>query len=790
MARFPRRFVSLLLAVLCCAPALAQGVPRPDGALARLLAAPAADGAKTVPSPEEHLGRSPTADFQLVDWDEASGYWRRLAATSPHVRLAEVGETSEGRTFLLGAISSAANLARLDELAADARRIADPAGLTAEERAALLARAKPFVFVSLAMHATECAGTGFGLEFAHQLATSDEEPYRSARDRLVVFVPPSLNPDGVDHVATWYRRTVHTPDEGADLTELYQRYAGHDNNRDWFSRALPETRIVTDLLYRELFPQVLWDVHQQGQYADRFFVPPYRDPLNPNLDPALVTAIGAFGSRALHDLTAAGLSGVSTGVSYDMWWNGGNRSTPVRHNVIAFLTEAASANLGSPLFVPRTRLQAPRGLDGYAPSNRFPDPWPGGWWRIGDISRYQHHFARSLLASLVREPELALRATLSAAERAIDRGASDPPVAFLVRADGAPPRALRRLVELLHLGGVRIERAAADFEADGVPHPAGTLVVPLAQPYGRFVKDLLERQQYPEGSPPYDVSGWSLGLLFGLDCVAVQRPFAAQLLPLASADQLPGAAGSAAAWAALPGDAPRVGVVSPWEGVRGEGWLRWFLDSYGVAHTRLRPEALRAGRLRERFDTILIASTSPRGLESGRTDGPREFEGGIGTEGALHLREFVAAGGQLFALGASSAYAVDLFDLAVDDAARGSAAGDFSCPGSVLRTELGPAAAELRLVRAPAVLFSGGHAFAQRAPAAGEVEAESVLHYARERLLLSGWIRGEAAIAGRSAWLRAKFGDGEVHVLGFEPQYRGWSEASMAALVAVLCEQP
>ena len=786
MARSHRLLVSLFVLVSLGAPALGQGVPRPDGALARLLAAPAADGTETVPSPKEHLGRSPTADFQLVDWDEASGYWRRLAATSPNVRLVEAGETSEGRPFLLGAISSAENLAQLADLAADARRIADPVGIDAEERAALLARAKPFVFVSLAMHATECAGTGFGLEFAHQLATSDEEPYRSARERLVLFIPPSLNPDGVDQVAHWYRRTVHTADEGADLTELYQRYAGHDNNRDWFSRALPETRTVTDLLYRELFPQVLWDVHQQGQYADRFFVPPYRDPLNPNLDPALVTAIGALGSRALHDLTADGLSGVSTGISYDMWWNGGNRSTPVRHNVISFLTEAASANLGSPLFVPRDRLRAPRGLDGYQPSNRFPDPWPGGWWRLSDIARYQHGFARSLLASLVRDPELALAATLDAAVRAIERGTQGPPVAFLVRVDEAPPRALRRLVELLHLGGVRIERARAPFVSDGVPHPAGTLVIPLAQPYGRFVKDLLELQRYPEGSPPYDVSGWSLGLLFGLECVAVQRPLEANLAVLDSADQLPGAAGSAAVWTNPPGGPLRIGVVSPWEGVRGEGWLRWFLDSYGISHTRLRPEALRAGRLAERFDAIAIASTSTRSLESGRSGGPAEFEGGIGTEGALALREFVSAGGRLVAVGSSAPYAVDLFDLAVEETSRGEGAGDFLCPGSVLRTELGPAAAGLPLARAPAVLFSGGHAFALRAPAPGETEAESVLQFARERLLLSGWIRGESAIAGRSAWVRASFGQGEVHVLGFEPQYRGWSEAAMAAVLAVL----
>ncbi|HKX46615.1 MAG TPA: M14 family zinc carboxypeptidase, partial [Planctomycetota bacterium] len=355
---------------------------------------------QAVTSPEEHLGRPVGADFTLADWDEVAGYYRLVAEQSPHVELEVVGETTEGREFLLATIGSVENLARLAELKAVARRIADPRGLSDAEAALLLDESVPFLFVSLGMHSTECAAPQFGMELLHLLATSDREPYRSARERVVVFMPACLNPDGLDRVTRWYREHVGTPYEATGLTELYQRYAGHDNNRDWFGMALEETRVVTRLLYGELFPHVYWDVHQQGSTEERFFVPPYRDPLNGNLDAGVITAIDLLGTRALHDMQREGLTGISTGVSYDMWWNGGNRNVPVRKNIAGLLTEAASANLGSPAWLPIGRLSAPGGVEGgYRPSNRFPSPWPGGWWRVRDVVEYEHAFARSLLGS-------------------------------------------------------------------------------------------------------------------------------------------------------------------------------------------------------------------------------------------------------------------------------------------------------------------------------------------------------------------------------------------------------
>ncbi len=758
------------------------------GPAALAFARPASD----VPSPEEWLGRPVGTDFELSDWEQVEGYWRAMAAASDRVRLEEVGRTSEGRPFLLGVISSPENLARLGEIEADAARVADPRGLDAEEREALLERAPVSLFVSLAMHATECAAVEFGMDFAYHLAVSDEEPYASARQRIVIYMPPSLNPDGVDHVTHWYRRVVHTADEGADLTELYQAYAGHDNNRDWFALALPETRLVTGLLYGRIHPQVYWDVHQQGSLRERFFVPPYRDPLNPNLDPAVVTAIGALGARALHDMTRAGLTGISTGVSYDMWWNGGNRSTPARRHVAGILTEAASANLASPVFLPLSRLQAPSGLPAYQPSVRFPAPWPGGWWRIGDIVAYEHAFGRSLLEQLAREPRAWVENVTAAAERTVARGAEGPPVAFVIGPSPSPKRALRRLVEILGLGGVEVQQARAAFVADGRTWPRGTLVVSLDQPQGTFVKDLFERQKYPAGERPYDVAGWTLPALFGLEAVEVHRPFEVDLEPLSGPDRLAGAAGSVAVWRDLGAlgverDAlPRIGVVAPWRGVRGEGWMRWFLDSWQVPFERVRYEELRAGALDERFDVLFLTSLGTRELEEGRRpgQGPAEFGRGLDLEGALALERFVRSGGVLVAAGASADYAIETFGLPLVDTTRG--ARGFACPGSVLRTAW--ARPEGR-GEPPAVLFAGGSAY-RLEQRQGAPPIEVLLSYASTRLLLSGWIEGEEVLAGQAAWVRAQVDDGQVHVLGFEPQYRGWTEAAFAALLGEVLTVP
>jgi hypothetical protein len=806
-----------------------------------LASAPAAR-AQHVTTPAEALGRPVGADFELADWAEVSGYHRRLGEESPRVQVRTVGQTTKGRDFLLTIVSSEENLARLDEIREVSARLADPRGLTDEEVPELLARGRPILFISLGMHSNETAAPQFGMELAYRLATSGEAPYRSARENLVVVIAPCLNPDGMDEIVAWYRETVGGPYEAAGLLELYQQYAGHDNNRDWFMLSQAETRVVSEQLYSVWRPQVYWDVHQQGQRAERLFVPPFRDPLDPNLDPGIIAGIDALGSRALMDLTREGLTGVSTGVTYDMWWNGGNRNVPVRHNIIGLLTEAASVNIASPVFLPRDMLRAPSGLDAYAPSNRFPAPWPGGWWRLRDIIDYEHAVARSLLGSLAREPQVWMRNTLEAARRSIASGAEGAPRAWIVPSDNRDPDAVRRLVDSLLLCGVEVHVATERLSADGRDWPVGSLVIRRDQPYGQHVKDLFEVQRYPDGDPPYDVAGWTLPLLMGVHRVEVVGELQGALRAVADADDAiegfealttgePGegpldtargdtwrhviarlaeggrvafqTAGEDAGAFLVPGDGrdegaqavsglPRLGVYAPWSGSMDEGWMRWVLDTWGLPYVRVRNETLRAGKLDEVLDVLVLPGVGSRQLDRGRSAGsvPEAYTGGLDPEGAVAIEEFVRGGGTLVAVEDSCAWAIELFGLPLADVTRGAEAGDFSCPGSVLRAVPTEAPLAAGLPASLAVFFSRSLGWRIDDGRDAVHEPEVLLRYASSRLLLSGWIREPEVLEGQAAWVRVPVGHGRVHLFGFRPQYRSWSQGVFQLLFRALLLEP
>lgn len=799
-----------------------------------------------IPTPSEHLKRPLGVDFELADWDEVRTYFEALDVTSSSLQLSRVGTSTEGRPFVMATISSAENLARLPELRRYAEIISDPRGTTPEQQEEALQEGRLFLMISCNMHSTETASPQFAMEFAYRLITSESEPWSRARERMVVFLMPTINPDGLDHVVSWYRQNVHTPYEGSRMLKLYQYYTGHDNNRDWFALTQAETRIVTRLLYKEWHPQVYWDVHEQGSRRERFFVPPFKDPLNPNLDPAIITAIDALGSRALMDMTRKGLSGISTGVTYDMWWNGGNRNVPVRHNIIGLLTEASSINIGTPIWRPLDALSQPRGLSSYSPSHRFPWPWPGGWWRLRDIIDYELAFGESLLGSLSREPQHWMRNAAETAQRNIERVRQQGTLAWLIPSDNADVGAARRLADLLLASGVEMEVASTPVRADGRTYPTGSLVIRTNQPYATHVKDLFEIQRYPDGDPPYDVAGWTLPLLFGLRRVEVRHELTVETIPVENAAQavaafyadmgipeeisdpiwdprdggtwarvferlkgglpvsyigpfestdtedywmigkfVPAPADSLD-WANWPQDLklPRIGLYAPWSGLMDEGWMRWVLDTWGVPYVRVRNEMLRSGSLQDFLDVLILPSLSDRQLDAGRLPGsvPEPFAGGLDPEGAIAVEEFVRAGGNLIAIDRAGEWAVDLFQLPLINSV--AQAEDFYCPGSVVRTL--PERAELT-VGLPAslpVFFSHSRAWSLREDVVEQEgwEIQTLLRYAPTRTLLSGYIREPEAIAGHPAWLQVNYQAGHIHLFGFRPQYRGWSQAAFATL--------
>ena len=517
--------------------------PAPALAVLALVLGPvaAAPDAAEVPSPQAHLGYQAGADFHLADWDAVAGYFRKVDAASDRVLVRELGRTTEDRPYLVAIVASPETLADLATYRELQHRLADPRALDrAAEEIDPVARSKVVVLITCSIHSSETASTFMAMELLHDLATRDDPETREILDNTILLLVPSANPDGVDKVARWYERSKGTPWEGSGMPELYHKYAGHDTNRDWFMLNLVETQLLTRLLYREWFPTIAYDVHQMGGRGARLFVPPFFDPINPNLDPRIHQGIAMVGSHMAADLAAAGKRGVLTHGLYDNWWNGGNRTTPQRHNVVAVLTEAASVKLATPVFLQADDLKGGgRGFLDHKPAANFVDPWPGGWWRLRDVVDYERICAHSVLTLAAR-----YRASFQANYRAmgldaIAKGLHEPPSAWVVPADQRDPGTATEMVRLLRESGVEARRAGAGFSAGGVTYPAGSWILPASQPYRAHLKDMLERQQYParfaadgKAEPPYDVAGWTLPLLMDVRTVAVAEPFDATAEPV------------------------------------------------------------------------------------------------------------------------------------------------------------------------------------------------------------------------------------------------------------------
>jgi hypothetical protein len=491
---------------------------------------PSPGGEAVVVAPGDFVGFPIGADFKLVGWDSIGSYLSQLAATSPAARIDTLGRTTQGRPFLAFTVSTPENIARLGTIRANQAKLADPRGLSDDELESLLESQPAVVVITHNIHSTEIASSQGVMELAYSLAT--ERDMQTALQNVVAILLPSVNPDGQQMVTEWYARTLGTPYEGTGMPWLYHPYVGHDNNRDFFMLTQVESRMVNDLLYQEWFPEIVYDIHQMGNRGARLFIPPFDDPVNPNLDPLIVRMISLAGLQMSTDLEAAGKSGVVNSQRFDLWWHGGLRTVPARHNMIGILSESASARLASPIF------QEPEEFENETrPTIAYPDPWSGGWWRIRDIIDYQQIACRSLIAHAARQRRQLIHNYVEVGRRAIEAGRSEPPFAYIVPRQQRDVGAAVAMLRLLQRGGVEVHRAQGPFAAAGVDYQAGDWVVLMAQPYRAHAKDLLERQKYPDlrvypGGPPdapYDVAGWTLPLQMGVEAVEVASPFEAEL---------------------------------------------------------------------------------------------------------------------------------------------------------------------------------------------------------------------------------------------------------------------
>lgn len=608
---------------------LATRPARPKPALALALAAlalPSAGACAQLTSPEEQFGFRLGTDYQLVNYEELTEYWRLLAEQSDRMTIESIGKTSEGRDQWMAVVTSPANrphLARYQEIA---RRLALAEGVAEEEARSLAAEGKAVVWIDGGLHATEVLGAQQLMELVWQMTSrSDEETMRFLDE--VILLAAHANPDGHDLVANWYMRhddPLERSTQGVPV--LYQKYAGHDNNRDFYMSALTETENMNRVVYREWFPQIVYNHHQTGPAGTVMFAPPFRGPPNHNLDPIIITSLDQVGSAMHHRMAVEGKGGTTMrrGASYSTWWNGGLRTTPYFHNMIGLLTET----IGHPTpieipFLPRRQIT----------HGDLPLPVSPGAWHFRQSVDYSQTANRAVLDYAARNREHLLFNIWRMGMNSIERGSRDSwtvlPKWIDEVADAVGPRGsladyeahLRdpanrdarayvlpsdqrdfgtatKFVNALLKNGVKVHVAARDFSLGGKDYPEGSYVVVTAQAFRPHVIDMFEPQnhpndfQYPGGPPiaPYDNAGWTLALQMGVEfdrvLDAVSGPFEpVEWLAETPPGQIEGAASPAGYATAYANDA----FVAANRALRAGGEVHWLREEFVAGDRRFPP---------------------------------------------------------------------------------------------------------------------------------------------------------------------------------------------------------
>ena len=552
-----------------------RALPRLVAAVALLCAASAA---QPILTPDAFAGFPIGSDGNLLRWERIVEYFQLLDAGSERVQVRELGKTHNGNPFILATISSPANIARLAEIQAAQRRIAFPEGLSEAEIDAIAESSPAVVLVTCSIHASEIGATQMAVELAHQLAVDDSAWTRRVLDNVVFLLVPSFNPDGQVIVADWNNRVRGTERVWSSLPWLYHPYVGHDNNRDAFMMTQPESRYGNRILFQEWFPQVYVDQHQQGQNGMRVFVPPFSNPINPNVHPSIWAGAGKIGFAMYQALHEAGIDGVGYDARYTAWWQGGFLRGAWFHNIVGILTEVASANLASPTFQEKAELGRRSASGSHAnwldarerdpaapmpppsdvmPRYDYPRPWLGGKWTLRNIIDAELALTHALLESAADQRRRLIRTQIRMGLDAIAAGRAGDPWAYLFSPDQQDPAALYRLLEALHFCGVIVEQAEASFEAAGRSWPAGSYVIRMAQPFRAYARTCSSPRSIRSGlhaarqdvRPTHDLTAWTLPLQMGVKTAVAKDSFEADLRRL---DVVPPPAGS---WREGPGGA-------------------------------------------------------------------------------------------------------------------------------------------------------------------------------------------------------------------------------------------
>ncbi len=745
-----------------------------------LLAIPLPVLAAPIKSPSEFLGIKIGADRTLADYKQIVSYFRALDAASPRVEIENLGKTVLGEEMIMAVISSEENIRNKARIRETARKLADPRGLSDAEVDALVRDGKTVVLVTCNIHSTEIASSQMAMEWAHALATATDAETRRRLDNVVLLLVPSLNPDGQTMVVDWYRKNAGTKYEGGRLPWLYHHYVGHDNNRDWYMLTQPETRALTRAVYHTWNPQLFVDEHQMGSAGPRMFIPPFADPVDPDVHPLIWREANMIGANMAHRLEQKEKSGLIYGYSYDAYWLGGTRNTGWWKNITGLLLEIASARIATPIYVEPTELRGgSKGLVEYKATINHPNPWKGGWWRMRDVMDYGR-IASDALHEIAADKRTDFLRNLVTRSRAAVASAK-PGEAYRI------PKQQRDWPTAQHLAWLMLEHGVEVHQAEN-----GDYWIPMAQPYALFVTEMMEPQRYPEVRlqpgrdilRPYDVATWTLPLQMGVTVEHTTLPGGTRRVTAIKPETKEVIRRGAALTRK-----PRVATYKPWSASMDEGWTRWLLETYGFAPKTLSPQQVK-GVLP--FDAIILPDVEKEMIETGlRRPGvegtsryeeemPEAYRGGLGTEGRDALRKFVEDGGTLIAFAASSNWVMDNFNVPVRNALAGVKSDDFSNPGSLLRVNIRPDHPVTTGMPAQTAAFADAAIAFDTSSPSTETQRWVLASYPAEArdILLSGWIDGADRLTRKAAAVAVTYGKGKIVLFGFRPQHRGQTHAT------------
>lgn len=524
-------------------------------------------GAQNIPTPKSHFGFSIGDNYHLATFTETESYLKKLAAVSKKMKLVTIGKTEEGRNQYMVIVSDPANLAKLDKYKSISQRMARAEGLSDADAKALASEGKAVVWIDGGLHATEVVGIHQWIESLYQIITrTDEETKRILQSTIILFV--HANPDGQELVSNWYMRNSDTLKRStSNLPRLYQKYIGHDNNRDFYMMNMSESKNMSRQQYIEWMPQILYNHHQTGPAGTVVAGPPYRDPFNYVYDPLLVTGIDAVGAAMSSRLNAESKPGytMKSGSVFSTWWNGGLRTTAYYHNIIGLLTEIIGNPTPSKIpFVPSRLI----------PNSATPYPIEPKQWLFQNSIDYSISLNYAVLNYAARYKDELLMNIYTMGKHSIEAGSKDhwtlsPKKVELVtdlykedkkemKGDTLPLDYFGKIyrkqelkdargyivpinqsttainfINILINSGIRVEQAKSDFTVAGKTYLAGSYIVKTNQAFRPHVIDMFEPQdhpndfQYPGGPPvrPYDAAGWTPAFTMGIQFDRILESF-------------------------------------------------------------------------------------------------------------------------------------------------------------------------------------------------------------------------------------------------------------------------